>query len=203
MGYGAGACQPADGGASTNPTRREPSREDGAELLSHDDASEGRRGRSKRHAGHATTNVASAHLHVELHQTGNPVAVYSNLGRLPGNRRAVRPPRGRLGASRSLSQPQGSKGSTPPTSSRSGPCARPTGAALGGARAQPLGYRQRQGPPPKVLRRERLESLTAQSLSQRRPALRKPSGPKCLHYCDSNRTSVRPPSATPCHELSG
>ena len=112
-------------------------------------------------------------------------------GRLPG---AARAPRGRPVAP-FIEPASGEQGSTLSTVSRSGLCARPTGAALGGARAQPLGYRQRQGPPPKVLRRERLESLTTPSLSRRRGAPGKPLGPKCLHFRDSNHAGPGPAAA--------
>ena len=127
------------------------------------------------------------------HGSDDPVAKDFALGRLPGA--ALR----RASAAGTpcdlpFTEPaSGEQGSTLSIVSRSGLCARPTGAALGGARARPLGCRQRQGPPPKVLRRERLESLTTQSLSRRRPAHGKPSGEKCLHFRGSIHAGIQPP----------
>ena len=54
-------------------------------------------------------------------------------------------------ASRLVKQPSGEQWLDPSTTSRSGPCACPTGAALVGAVARPVGFFLRQGHPPRFL----------------------------------------------------
>lgn len=69
-------------------------------------------------------------------------------------------------------------------------CACRAGAALRGARAQPLGCRLRQGPSPRRLGGNIWQSLATHSFSRRFATIGRPYGPKHLLTCSSSITAT-------------